>query len=696
MTAVGLVQSAIVVALSFVCFYPCLSGEFVFDDIPAIVQNKDVSPIPQPREIWDIFQHDFWGDSLVSNSSHKSFRPVTTLLFRALAHTNSNSASFSPFPFHLANLILHGCNSLLVLLFLNRHLPTTFSNSSLLLHFPFLCALLFACHPVHTESVASAVGLADLLYAFITLFSMERFFQFRSLFSELLAISLLSSLAVLCKEQGIMLTSLVLARDAIFVHKLSVTKWLLPKCRHSPTLLVKTAFYFTLVSATLYLRLWAMDFKGPRFQSADNPTAFHSSLWVRVVNRTYQYALHSFLMFLPDWLCFDWAMGCVRLIDSWTDPRLALILLFCFLLLRILIKCIETTGLDPPITLALAFLILPFLPASNVFFNVGFVIAERNLYLSVLGQVILVGTAIIRLVNLKILSPNFTKAMILIIIFNYTCRSHLRALDWRTEHDLFRSGLRVCPNNAKVHYNIAKKASDEGDDKTAVGEYKVAIGLHPEYEHALNNLGNIYRRQKRHGEALEVLKRAVAVSPKFAAAWMNLGTVQAALKDFRNSEDSYFKALSFRERYPDCWYNLGNLYLKTRESEKARNAFEQATFLNPEHKSSWLNLIILSDEQDLLKEAETYAHRALRHLPFEPDLYFHLGNVYGKREKFEISEENYLKAINLRGTSSAYYGNLGVLYHRWKRIPQARQAYERALALDRNNFSARRNLESLN
>ena len=32
-----------------------------------------------------------------------------------------------------------------------------------------------------------------------------------------------------------------------------------------------------------------------------------------------------------------------------------------------------------------AFLVIPFLPSANVFFTVGFVIAERNLYISSLG-----------------------------------------------------------------------------------------------------------------------------------------------------------------------------------------------------------------------------------------------------------------------------------------------------------------------
>lgn len=42
------------------------------------------------------------------------------------------------------------------------------------------------------------------------------------------------------------------------------------------------------------------------------------------------------------------------------------------------------------LTLGLGFLIIPFLPASNLFFRVGFVVAERVTYLPSIGYCILI------------------------------------------------------------------------------------------------------------------------------------------------------------------------------------------------------------------------------------------------------------------------------------------------------------------
>lgn len=56
-----------------------LCGEFVHDDIPAVVRNKDVLAL---NPITDVFKNDFWGTPMADINSHKSYRPLTTLTFR--------------------------------------------------------------------------------------------------------------------------------------------------------------------------------------------------------------------------------------------------------------------------------------------------------------------------------------------------------------------------------------------------------------------------------------------------------------------------------------------------------------------------------------------------------------------------------------------------------------------------------------
>eukprot|EP00241_Pyramimonas_parkeae_P020594 CAMPEP_0114325954 /NCGR_PEP_ID=MMETSP0059-20121206/29428_1 /TAXON_ID=36894 /ORGANISM="Pyramimonas parkeae, Strain CCMP726" /LENGTH=90 /DNA_ID=CAMNT_0001454819 /DNA_START=28 /DNA_END=296 /DNA_ORIENTATION=- len=66
--------------LAILCFGNSLFGELVWDDIPAIVENGDVLGTTGSARV--LLAHDFWGHTLASNTSHKSWRPITTLTFR--------------------------------------------------------------------------------------------------------------------------------------------------------------------------------------------------------------------------------------------------------------------------------------------------------------------------------------------------------------------------------------------------------------------------------------------------------------------------------------------------------------------------------------------------------------------------------------------------------------------------------------
>ena len=56
-----------------------LDCEFVFDDVSAVKDNRDLRP---HSPITNIFHHDFWGTAMEKEHSHKSYRPLTVLTFR--------------------------------------------------------------------------------------------------------------------------------------------------------------------------------------------------------------------------------------------------------------------------------------------------------------------------------------------------------------------------------------------------------------------------------------------------------------------------------------------------------------------------------------------------------------------------------------------------------------------------------------
>ena len=147
---------------------------------------------------------------------------------------------------------------------------------------------------------------------------------------------------------------------------------------------------------------------------------------------------------------------------------------------------------------SLLFMLLPFLPASNIFQTVGFVAAERTLYTPSLGWCVLVARGADRLIARARTNLSLTVSLHLTCI-SFLLLSSARLLSrntvWASRGDLFRSGLASTPNNAKVWYNYANFLRDQEDKDTARLCYKESVRLWPEYVIALNNLATVSDNQ---------------------------------------------------------------------------------------------------------------------------------------------------------------------------------------------------------
>lgn len=691
-----------VTVVALLCFINSYDGEFVFDDSEAIVNNKDLRPTTPLCNLW---RNDFWGSNLSSNSSHKSYRPLTVVTFRL---NYLLVGGLHPVGFHVLNVLLHAVISALMIdMFailtgglsydekgwIQNHAPKT----------SLLAALFFAAHPVHTESVAGIVGRADLLCA---LFFQLSFLAYCKAFTKgtnrddrfsvqwVVASLLLCAAAMLCKEQGITVLGVNAAFDVLLICNVNVyelsQRLLLRKKTFGMSDLFQTGLPTRLALmllgglAMLYARWKIMGTGPPAFTEVDNPASFAENIFLRMVNYNYYYCLNAWLLVCPWWLCFDWSMGCVPLIKSAADWRMIWLLLLWCILLGLINQALCSPDIQRrrTLTLALVLLVVPFLPASNIFFRVGFVIAERVLYLSSAGYCLLLASCVGWCCSHWAKYRKLVCVSMLALLCVYVLRCALRSHQWRSEKTLFTSALSVCPLNAKVHYNVGKNLADRGNTTAAIVYYREAVRLHPTYVHAMNNLGNILKERNALVEAEELLSKAVSIQPDFAAAWMNLGIVQNSLQKFEEAERSYWNAIRFRKKYPDCYYNLGRLYADQNRHVDALNAWRNATMLKPDHSLAWNNMVILLDNTGNLGQAEAIGREALKIVPNDHTIMFSLANVLGKLQKYKESESFFLNALKINPKAASCHGNLAVLYHRWGKLELAKKHYELSLKLD--------------
>ncbi|XP_076247643.1 protein O-mannosyl-transferase F38B6.6 [Calliopsis andreniformis] len=691
--------SLLIIMLLSLCYINSYNGEFVFDDSEAIVNNEDVKTTP----IKDVFMNDFWGSKLTHKNSHKSYRPLTILSFRLQFWIRQGLIAQD---YHIVNIALHMIVCMIMFPVLNILLGSEGKNVA------FYSIALFAVHPIHTEAVSGIVGRAELLCALFMWLSIL-FYNYSIKAKKILyrwcsMCGCITSIAIamLCKETGITAIAICGIYDLVIVNKMLpfnmitciTRKFSYKEMKNfielKQKLLIRLFILFVSCLVLIVSRFSIMGFKAPTFQTVDNPASFMDNMFLRLLNYNYIYCLNMWLMICPQWLCFDWSMGCIPLITTY-DKRIIFIFIFWLVFAKLIVYIFsyyEDIIIRHSI-IGLAILIIPFLPASNIFFNVGFVLAERTLYIPSAGYCILFVIGLQKLCNRVPMQYALLAFTLLTSVF--FAKSWIRSNEWKTETSLFRSALYVCPLNAKVHYNIAKNAADAGNFTLALYEYQEALRLNPNYAQAMNNLGNLLKDQRKYSEAETLFKRAIELQEDFATAWMNLGIVLSALKKYNESEKSYLTALSYRNKYPDCLYNLGVLYLEQKDYDRALKAWESATRQKNTHRRAWINMILLLDDLGMREKALKTAYQALEFVANDASIHFNIANILGKAGNFVHAEKHFKHAISKDPTDFMYYTNLGVLYHRWNKLDEAEQMYKKALDIKPELHSAQDNLRKL-
>ncbi|KFM67129.1 Transmembrane and TPR repeat-containing protein 3, partial [Stegodyphus mimosarum] len=145
--------------------------------------------------------------------------------------------------------------------------------------------------------------------------------------------------------------------------------------------LLRASLLLFLAALAVYLRCKLMGPKLPVFSRFDNPAAV-SATPVRQLTYNYLLAVNAWLLLFPCHLCCDWTMSTVPLVTClWDIRNLGTIFLYGGILwiFRSITKLEEEARMA--IIMSMSLLIVPFIPASNLLFPVGFVVAERILYI---------------------------------------------------------------------------------------------------------------------------------------------------------------------------------------------------------------------------------------------------------------------------------------------------------------------------
>ena len=369
----------------------------------------------------------------------------------------------------------------------------------------------------------------------------------------------------------------------------------------------------------------------PVFTRFDNPAAV-SPTPTRQLTHNYLLSINWWLLLSPADLCCDWTMNTVPLVRTVADPRNLATIAFYALLCHLAYRGLSAAPHHEAsvILSGLGLLVLPFLPATNLLFPVGFVVAERILYLPSMGFSLLVAFGCDKIFRKGGAWRHLAAVGLVITIASHSVKTVTRNYDWRDEYSLFTSGLKVNSGNAKLFNNVGHALESQGKYGEALEYFHEAVRIQPDDIGAHINVGRTYNHMSRledaeaaYLKAKSLLPRAkpgesyqARVAPNHLNVFLNLAKLIA--KNGSRLEEAdllYRQAISMRSDYTQAYINRGDILLKLNRTKEAQEVYERALFYDSTNADIYYNLGVVLLEQGRHNQALAYLNKALEYDP---------------------------------------------------------------------------------
>jgi Flp pilus assembly protein TadD len=186
---------------------------------------------------------------------------------------------------------------------------------------------------------------------------------------------------------------------------------------------------------------------------------------------------------------------------------------------------------------------------------------------------------------------------------------------WGNSLTLFEHALRVTTNNFVAENNLANALVSQNRLQEAIPHYARAIEIKPTHVEAYNNMGVLLASQGRFREASAYYLRALELKPDSAETHNNLGVALVQLGKVEEATLHYLKATKLKPDYAEAHNNLGNALAEQGRLREAVPYFEKALILNPSYPQAHNNLGVALARQGRLEEAILHFKKALQLKP---------------------------------------------------------------------------------
>ncbi len=606
-----LAAAGVIGLAALAAYWNSYSCPFVFDDLPAIVDNTTI------RHLWPV------GDVLspAANGGGSSGRP----LFNLSLAVNYALGGLDVRGYHAVNLLLHVLTGLTLFGVVRRTLRLRSGQaqpSKDSLPLALAVALLWTVHPLLTESVTGVVNRAELLAGLFYLLTLYGFIRATAspAAGRWHALSIGACLlGMASKEWVVSAPVMILLYDRTFVAGTFREAW--RKRRGCYLGLAATWALLVLLMIGSHRRNDTVGF------------GLGVSPWSYALTQCLAVARYLRLAVWPHPLVFDYGTYLVK------DP--IAVAPQALLLTLLVAGTLAALRRRPVIGFIGASFFAILAPSSSVVPLTTQTMAEHRMYLPLAAVIaaVVMGTHAV--------AGRRSLVGILVLAVGLGWLTVRRNDDFRSEFAIWSDTVAKWPDNARAHHRLGILLLTTGRVPEAIGQYREALRVEPDNPEILNALGHALFDAGRIPEAIGCYERTLRIKPDFAEVHNNLGIALAREGRRAEAMGHFQEALRLKPDYAEAHNNLGFALMQAGRVPEAAGHFEQALRLKPDDADARLNLGNAFLQLGRAQEAIGQYEQALRIKSDLAEAHSNLGYVLAKMGRIPEAISHYAELLRI-------------------------------------------------
>jgi tetratricopeptide (TPR) repeat protein len=643
--------SLVIFAATVWLYWPCVHGEFLdTDDKEYLRQSERWNGLTWNAVTWAF------------RSTDPYYHPLPRLL-HVLDYQlwGKNAAGH-----HATNIILHALNAALVFGFLWTFLGAVSLTPGERLAMAFGTAVVFAIHPLQTESVAWMSGRTQLLCATFGIGCVWAYVAG----GRRWVVWGLFVLALVCKPTAVSLPFAMLAMDYFPLRRYEQSGWGRLLWEKAPMLALAVVAGVVTTITEAGLAPWQIAPLSDRVLMTFQSLVFYPWRLVCPIHLSPFYPLHV-RPSLGEWkvIVSVFNVGVITALAVWSRRRL------------------------PALATAWGAYVAFVLPVSGLTQGLG-AVAPRHAYVAMMPLLLLASGA-----GVWVWRRSKSKAAQVALMGLVACelcvfgvRTRDLIPEWHSEETLRRAVLRWFPDSEFDNRMLALALLEEGQANAALPYARRAVEIAPEQSYAHMTLGSVLGRLGRSVEAMAQQEQAFRMNPNPVEAHYNFGAALLELGKAPEAVEQYEQALRLKPDDAEAHFNLGTALMEAGKIQDAIVHFEEALRIKPDYVGAHLNLGAALERLGEPADAIQHFEKALRLRPDDAQAHVYLGSALAQVGKLNEANVQYEQALQINPNFAEAHNNLGLDLARTGKIQEAIVHFEEALRINPEYADAHKNL----